>query len=358
MRWMKHIFFIGVALLALAACTTKFSVNGEYDETPVVHMLLDPNDEFHFLKLNKTFLGDGNANDFAMVADSSYFDQVDATIEEIKNGSTLRTWTLEDTIIENKESGTFYYPEQKLYFFEADDLDEDAIYRLYIEIDNGKHIVQGQTQLVRDINISFPNVNQQLNFAEADVPLNGYNTQTIAFSEGIGAVVYKVQIQFDYRNHKPSGNELKSILWDIGTIRSEDLQSTPTVGASGETFYELVANRIEEDPDVTKRTIRGFHLIVTAGSEDLNTYMLTTEPTSSLAQNKPTFSNVDGALGIFSARTTAVQYKPFPNPSNPNIRGLNLNSTRELCEGQYTGMLKFCSDNPNDIAQNYSFACD
>lgn len=354
---MKQYILIAFSALFLLSCETEFSVNGDYDETPIVHMLLDPNDEFHFLKLNKTFLGDGNANDFALIADSTYFDQVDATIEEVINGSTTRSWTLQDTIIENKESGTFYYPEQKLYFFQADDLDQDAIYRLRIDIENGKHIVQGQTELVKNINITFPNVNQQLNFADANVPLNGYKTQSIAFSAGEGAALYKVQVRFDYREFKPSGNENKSILWDVGTLRAEDLQSSPSVGANGEVFYEIVSNRVVQDPTVTRRTIRGFELIVTAGSEDLNTYMLTNEPTSSLAQNKPTFSNVEGGLGIFSARTTAVQYKPFQNPNNPNIRGLNVNSTRELCEGQYTTSLLFCSDNTNDIAQNYSFAC-
>ena len=356
---MKHLLFATLSLAILAGCTTKFSVNGEYSETPIVHMLLNPNDEFHFLKLNKTFLGDGNANDFATVADSAYFDQVDATIEEIIGGSTVRSWTLQDTIIDNKESGAFYYPEQKLYFFQADDLNEDAIYRLNIDIENGKHIVQGQTELVKGINITFPNLNQQLNFAEADVPQNGYNTQSIAFSTGTGAAIYKVQIRFDYREFKPSGNENKSLLWDVGTIRIADLTtSTPSLGANGEAFYEFISNRIEQDPAVTRRTIRGFELFVTAGSEDLNTYMLTNEPTSSLAQNQPTFSNIDGGLGIFSARTTASQYKPFQNPNNPNIRGLNVNSTREMCQGQYTGSLLFCSDNTNDIAQNYPFACN
>lgn len=357
---MKRLLFAALSITILAGCTTKFSVNGEYDETPIVHMLLDPNDEFHFLKLNKTFLGDGNANDFAMVSDSLYFDQVEARIFELDdNDDTTETWLLKDTIIENKEPGTFHYPEQKLYYFQADDLNEDFTYHLHIDIENGKHIVFGETKLVRDINITFPNVNQQLNFAESDVPQNGYNTQSISFSTGTGGAIYKLQIRFDYREFKPSGNENKSVLWDVGTLRIADITtSTPSIGASGEAFYELIANRIKEDPDVTKRTIRGFELLVTAGSEDLNTYMLTNEPTSSLAQNKPTFSNVEGALGIFSARTTAEQYKPFQNPGSPNIRALNVNSTRELCEGQYTGSLKFCSDNTNDIAQNYSFACN
>jgi hypothetical protein len=341
-------------------------VNGEYDETPIVHMLLDPNDDFHFLKLNKTFLGDGNANDFAMVADSAYFDKVEAYIYEIDdkdNGlvsddDTTRFWLLKDTIIENKNPGLFYHPEQKLYFFEADDLNEDFEYHLNIDIENGKHTVSGQTELVKNINISSPNVNQQLNFAGANVPLNGYNTQAIAFSEGTGAVIYKVQIQFNYRDYKPTGNVNRSVTWDVGTLRTSDLNSATAIGANGEAFYEFLANSIPEDSEVTKRTVRSFDLLVTAGSEELNTYMLTNEPTSSLAQNKPTFSNVDGGLGIFSARTTAEQNKPFQSTDSPNIRALSVNSTRELCEGQYTIGLKFCSDNTNDISQGYSFACN
>lgn len=360
---MKRILFLAISILILAACTTKFSVNGEYDETPIVHMLLDPNDEFHFLKLNKTFLGDGNANDFAMVADSAYFDQVEATIEEVVNGSTIRSWTLDDTIIENKEPGTFYYPEQKLYFFQADDLNEDALYRLSIIIDNGKHVVKGQTYLLPNINISTPFTNTALNFAESNVPLNGYRSQPISFSQSITpdmtddqeAQIYKVQILFEYVEHKPSGNEKKSILWDIGSVDLENTTSSvPSVSASGELFYEIVASRVEQDPDVTKRTIESFEILVTAGSEDLKTYMMVNEPTSSLAQNKPEYSNVEGGLGIFSSRNTIVQIKEFDPPGiTPSLRGLSLSSTKELCQGQYTGDLLFCSDHEDDDNQPY-----
>ncbi len=351
-------FSILFILIVAVSCNTKFSVNGEYDETPIVHMLLDPNEDVHFLKLNKTFLGDGDANDFAMVPDSSYFDQVEATIKEEVNGNITNTWILEDTIIQNKESGTFYYPEQKLYFFEANDLNEDATYKLHIDIDNGRHIVEGETKLVRGVGINLPSQNQQLNFADNNVAQNGYNTQSIVFSEGEGTT-FKAQIRFEYREHRPGDIENKEILWNLG---SKDLSnittSSPSFAANGEVFYELVANRIEKDETVTRRTIKAFELILTAGSEDLNTYMLTNEPTSSLAQNKPTYSNVDGGLGIFSARTSVNQYKPFQPASNPNVRAFSINSTKELCQGQYTGYLKFCSDHTNDQSLGYDFACD
>jgi hypothetical protein len=359
---MKQLFFLFISVIILSACETEFSLSGDYNETPIVHMLLDPNEEYHFLKLNKTFLGDGDNTDYAMIADSAYFDQVDAVVEEIEisNGviNVLRSWSLKDTLIENKEPGAFYYPEQKLYYFKESALDEDLTYRLSIDINNGQHIVTGETELVKNIGISYPSVVQRLNFAENDVSLNGYNTQSIAFSEGQGARIYKVEIRFDYREQKQSGAENKSVIWDIGTVRSEDLTGVgASVAANGELFYQIIGNRVENDPEVTRRTVRGFEIRVVAGSEDLNTYMLVNQPTSTLAQNQPTFSNVEGGIGIFSARTTATQYK-YLNPPGGFTRGFNLNSTRELCTGQYTGDLLFCSDNPDDIATSEPFACN
>ncbi|MGM0479037.1 MAG: DUF4249 family protein [Bacteroidota bacterium] len=351
-------FTILFILIVAVSCNTKFSVNGEYDETPIVHMLLDPNNDIHFLKLNKTFLGDGDANDFAMVPDSSYFEQVEATVKEKIEDNITNTWTLKDTIIENKDPGTFYHPEQKLYYFEAENLNEEATYLLHIDIDNGRHIVEGETNLVKGVSINLPTQNQQLNLADNNVAQNGYNTQSIVFSEGDGRI-FKGQIRFEYREHRSGDIENKEILWTLGSKDASSITtSSPSFAANGEVFYEQVANRVEEDETVTRRTIKAFELILTAGSEDLNTYMLTNEPTSSLAQNKPTYSNVDGGLGIFSARTTVRQYKPFQPAGNPNVRAFSVNSTKELCEGQYTGFLKFCSDHTNDQSLEYNFACD
>src|SRR5690606_30736261 len=95
----RKYFFFSLTLFLLIGCNTKFSVNGDYEETPVVHFLLDQGNEFHFLKLNRTFLKEGNANDFAKQPELSYFDNVLATVEEVKNGGVSRTWTLKDTTI-------------------------------------------------------------------------------------------------------------------------------------------------------------------------------------------------------------------------------------------------------------------
>jgi hypothetical protein len=354
----KKIFFLSLGLAFLAGCNTKFSVNGEYVETPVVHFLLDQGQDYQFLKLNRTFLKEGNANDFAEEAELSYFDNAVATVTEIKNGSTLRTWTLQDTTIQNKEDGVFYGPEQKLYFFKvnssnpADRLDVDAFYRLEINVDNGNHMIEGQTELVGGVAINYPSVNQSLSFAENDVPENGYRSTPITFTRSQEASIFSMSIRFDYKEITTSGEETKSLLWDIGEVINVSTPTpTATISANGEQFYQFLRNNINEDPNVTRRLVDGFEILLTGGSNDLYTYMLTNEPTSSLAQNNPTYSNVDGALGIFSSRATIRQYKVGFNP--PFTRALNANSTKELSTGQYTVALKFCSDIPIDNGTSY-----
>jgi hypothetical protein len=350
---MKYLV-ISVLLLSIIGCKTDFSVNGEYEERAVVHFLLDQGKEYHFLKLNKTFLGDGNANDFALIADSSDFNNVEAVVEEFKNGSVIRSWTLQDTIIDNKKPGAFAYPEQKLYYFYANDLDVDATYRLKIDIENGKHIITGQTALVKDVTINTPTQVTQIGFAEANVPLNGYRTQQVRFTKGTGAV-FNAQMDFNYVEQTAAGNEVKKLNWNLGDIAASDI-STPTgnVSAQGELFYQLVRNRVPAaDASIIRRYVHSFEIRVTAGSDDLYTYMLVNQPTSSIAQNKPEYSNVEGALGIFSSRVTVTLFKTAFLP--PNTRALSTNSTRELCEGQYTFDRGFCSPIPND--NPYSFYC-
>lgn len=355
---------IGFALLlTFVSCKTDFSVNGEYEERAIVHFLLDPSEDYHFMKLNKTFLGDGNANTFAQVPDSSYFGLVDAVVQEVYDNQVLREWSLTDTVIDNKdENGVFYAPEQRLYYFQAD-LDDDGlsniqksdkVYRLNVEIENGKHVIFGETGLVNDVLISMPNQNNSINFMQTTTE---YGAQPIRFDVGNGDVgngeVFNTRLLFNYREVKASGTEIKTLEWDLGSLKRKDIPTTTAiVTAQGEAFYERVRNNIPIDDNVIRREVESFEIVITAGSEDINTYMLVNEPTSSLAQNKPEFSNVEGGLGIFSSRTTVTQLKP--DYIAPAIRALSSNSTRELCNGSFTVPLNFCSDIPLDNTTNFS----
>lgn len=100
---------VGVSFV-WSSCETDFSLNGDYEITPVVFGLLDHTKSTHIIKITKAYMGDGDNLVYAQEEDSNYFETVDARVIEFKNGNeTGRSWQLHDSVITNKDtSGIFY----------------------------------------------------------------------------------------------------------------------------------------------------------------------------------------------------------------------------------------------------------
>jgi hypothetical protein len=346
--------------LVFTSCKTDFDVTGDYQVTPIVFGLLDQNEEYHYIRINKTFLGQGNAFDFAQVPDSSYFNSVEATITEVlSNGTTGRIWELRDTLLSNKnENGVFYAPEHKLYYFKTDNengpLINDAKYKFYANINNKQHEVTGETELVRDILINTPTAQSTINM-KGNQP-GDYKGFPIAFSKG-NAASYNVKVEFHYNEFTNSEPTAKYFSWNLAEITSVSSSGQSiSVTAPGEQFYELIKSKIAQNSSLDKREHTAFKIILTAGSADLANYMLAVKPSSSLAQSKPSYTNLKGGIGLFSSRLVINYTKLFKDPLNQNWRSLDKFSTRELCEGPYTFELGFCSTHPAD--QSESFKCN
>lgn len=362
MRNTVLLFLAATFAFIINSCKTDFSVNGNYQEIPVIHGILDQNDSFHFIKINRTFLGEGNAFDFALIPDSSYFTSVVATVTEFDGGTELRSWTLTDTLIQNKDEGIFYAPEQKLYYFKTPDnqpLNEDYRYEFEANLDNGEHIVSSETELVKGMNISDPTTSNSFKFAESNVALNGYKNGKITFAKGTGKL-FDIQMKFFYTEFDLDDTSAvsKDFTWKIATINGEDISgNSKAVDLDGEAFYRLVESSIPVDANIVKRRFDSLSVIVTGAEENLEKYILVNKPSSSLAQNKPEYTNIEGGIGIFSSRSTIVRNRKAWEFNGPVVyRAMNAASIKELCNGQFTFDRLFCSDNPNDNAE--SFACD
>jgi len=181
----KLIVFVSL-IIGLSSCNEKIDLLGDYQETAVVYGLLDHADSLHFIKITRAFIGPGSAVDLAQIPDSSYFNQVDATVTEYVGGVATRAWELRDTLVMNKEiNGAFYGPEQKVYYFKTlptgpnevqqgspsaltSSLNKDATYKLSIDIDNGKFMVLGETELVHGL--TSPSNSQNFTFKFANNP--------------------------------------------------------------------------------------------------------------------------------------------------------------------------------------------
>jgi hypothetical protein len=73
---MKNLFrflLLFIVIITFVSCETDFDVIADYKEVAIVYGLLDQSEAVHYLRINKAFLGKGNAISYAQIADSSSF---------------------------------------------------------------------------------------------------------------------------------------------------------------------------------------------------------------------------------------------------------------------------------------------
>jgi hypothetical protein len=384
--FMKYIpIYFSVLVTFLTSCSEEVNLAGDFKETAVVYGLLDHADSLHYAKITRAFIGPGNALEIAQIPDSSYFDNVDLTVSEYLGGALQRTWLLQDTIVTNKDvDGAFYAPEQKVYYFKTlptvtssmgvpgtvqtspnpllTSLKPGCTYKMKAVINDGAFEVNGETELVNGLTTSASS--QNFTFKFADDPSEYISTGVGVGSTG-NAYIVNAQLDVFFNEHIGSNFTTKSFNWQLG--ENDVLPSTSTTfTALGKTFYELMERNVTDDPAIDKRTFNGISVTITGGAEELYNYMVVNKPTSSLAQSKPTYTNLSvtndkRVVGIFSSRQTLKVFKPFfVSPALAYIRAIDKKSTRELCIGPITGPLLFCSDHPGDniVNQQESFACN
>jgi hypothetical protein len=348
---------LSIGFLFLPSCSEEVDMIDGFTETPVIYGLLDQADSLHYIKINRAFIGPGNWLDIAQIPDSSYFNEVDAVVTEI--GGLNRTWILKDTIIENKEqNGAWYAPYQKVYYFKTltnNPLNPSAKYKLDISLNGGKIKVSGETELVNGLGLN-SSTPPNSGFSYADDP-GEYQNTTVKLSSVGNALIVNAEIKVLYAEYTNSDVYEKSFSWKLG--EAEINSDFAGFLAPGETFYTLVKQNVTVNQSVERRVLRGFEITLVGGSEELSNYIAVNKPASSLAQSKPTYTNLtvtgtQRVVGIFSSRQTKTIFKPAYVPAQAYIRIIDKKSTRELCQGPITGNLLFCSDHPGDNNESYS----
>lgn len=365
--------------ILFSSCSEKIDLIGNFQETAVIYGLLDQADTLHYIKITRAFIGPGDAMQIAQIADSSYFDQVDATITEELNGNVTRTWQLKDTLIQDKNTnGVFYGPIQKVYYFKTlatgqnevqvispnpneTSLNKDAIYKLKVILNNGEFEVNGETELASGLTTTASS--QNFTFKFSDNPGEYVSTSVAASSTG-NCFVVNIKLEIQYNEYIGNNKTLKSFDWNLGEVDVVP-NSSRTFVALGETFYDLMISKVVNDPQITRRTFNGIRITLVGGAEELYNYMVVNKPSSTLAQTKPSYTNLSVSngkrvVGIFSSRQTISSFKPFfVGAGQAYLRAIDKKSTKELCTGPITGLLLFCSDHPGDnvLNQEEPYAC-
>ena len=339
----KHLIlcFTGICaiLLSLFSCEKEFNPRDKYKDITIVYGLINPVDTVHYIRIHKAFLGEESIIVMAKEPDSSLYpvEDIDVRIYEIKIDPTTKkrldsTQLAVDTKIleKDKDSGNFYYPKQRVYYFEKifekttvygeDFYTIDNIIKIEVELKKTGKIVYAETSLVNSFNVTAPRKESMLNLKPDQV------LSKFIWNNAKNGRIYDVYYTMYYGEGKdgdPANKyEKKSSTWHVGshsalktgdeTLQTENFSYNP--GA----FYAHIIRDIPYNKNVWRRPYREVSLSIWCGSEDFYYYHNINDPSQGLLQERPEYTNMrtkiyseelsaykeleNEAFGIFSSR--------------------------------------------------------
>lgn len=305
------------AVLLFSTCKTDIDLLDDWKETTVVYGLLDQSQPKQYIRIQKAFLGEGNALSMAQVYDSiNYINQLTVVLQEYSGSTLTNTFSLQPDTIGNKETGVFAAPNMVLYSTSSP-LNASRTYKLIVTNSQTGNVVTSETPLVGNFTISSP-PGSAVNITK----INPTYKITIAWNGAVYGRIYQPAMRFYYDETDVNNVTVTRMLeWPLGTVKSAHTDGSDDleVAIDPTDFYRFLKNNISVDPNVVSREADHADFVVYAGGDDLSTYMDVNAPSTSIVQERPIFTNiVDGdqpGVGLFSARYRVLRgpYSLSPN---------------------------------------------
>lgn len=328
-----YVFLFSLLVIGITtSCDNSVDINDEYEEITIVYGLLDQSVDQHYVKITKAFQTEGNVYLAAANSEVTQYDPNDLKvyIEEYNaNGNWKRDIMLDTVLITNKEEGDFYYPDQIIYATEPNTiLNFDYTYKLKIELLQSGNIIESSTGLVNDFSIVSPrSVTTMIDFSSK------YNT-TVKWNAALNGTLHQLNIRYFYTEVTAGGVSSSHYVDWIMPLQSTSLSDGTddvTVNYVGVSFYDLLAAQVSLPKAGMIRYSDSLQFLFTVAHEDFAIYLDVNKPSTSIVQERPSFSNVSNGIGLFSSRFNKVR----------SFSSISERSLDSLYNGSKTYMLGF-----------------
>ncbi len=355
-----------VALIGIESCKNDVDIFASGKDVTVIYGLLSAEDAIHKIKVNRIFQGVDAVAVLAQDPSLSEYENIEVSLLEIVdhgfNGmDTLNKWTFSETNVTNKDSGFFYYPNQKVYELEQQ-LNGSYLYSVQVDKLDGSAIVSATTELVnvtadnmlkKPVGLLHPGPGLSLATTfgqDGEFVLSPSEKITLEVNVPINAKVVDVYLDFSYQE--------RDLNFDLGTVRTLKyyvgqgvVNKVPTeetdvrqikIDLNPTAFYEFIAANVsvvEEGDDIFQRQPLDVPLTFRfiSGGDEFNTFLEVAAPSTSLLETKPEYTNINNGIGLWSSRSFNEEYSKMSE-----------NSINYLVGGEITLGRRFCHYTNND----------
>lgn len=333
---MKHPILIVFSLFILCtSCDNELVLNAEWENIPIVYGILEEQEQIQYIRVEKGFIdAETSALEVAKRTDSIYYSNTTVQLERPDFNETIlleRVNATEEGLA--REMGIFADEPNILYKLDLGDtepLQGGELVRLSIIDDKDEVLASAETQIVESFTLINGQPGDPLNFSEYDRPVR------ISWRpEGDAAAIYDVQIIINYEESLPNDATQfvdKSVTWQVRKNLLREGDDRMGIQILGEELYIFLDGALEESATQIRR-FRDLEVVVTAAGNELAEYIRVRQANTGITSSQivPTFSNIEGGLGLFSSSAQV---------SRGGIR-ITPSSLDSLAEGIHTQDLGF-----------------
>jgi len=307
---MKNYLLIFFIAIILGSCETDFDTSAPWKEVMVVYGMVNPNDAVQYIRVSKAFLGEGNAYVMAKEEDSlNYGDVLDVKIERFLNGNLMETHILSriDSIPKDLD-GTFAAPNMVLYadINRFDTILNESIFKLTITNRISGLVVTASTKMIENFTIGLPTRNYSANLT-GTIPTLTWKLKPSERGKIYGITQYINWLETDTVTNITVSRSVRWYLAD--KLTSGNPNTDVTFPFAKEDFYRLIGDNCEVNPHIIRTLAANpLDVYISAGTEELYTYMQVTEQNTGIVQDKPLYTNIENGVGLFTSRNTQVRH--------------------------------------------------
>lgn len=336
-----------IALFTLSGCETDVDIMAPYKSTPVIYAVLDHTVDTQFVRINRTYLGEGNVSDYAAIKDSVEYpvDMVEAKLFKYHGNNLLDSILLETIEVPSRSPGVFYR-QNVLFYYTAEPLFteseiaqiEEMRYEMRVKIDDKVYTASTDFPKTPANTIKTPPL-PATPFKLALVTASGVKSQTdfeIRMHPTVLEYENVFRLNFDYYTHSGETHEDEYIDFRLTNVENPNrMTGERKIPFSTSDWFNVLHTRLGNIDDLKNVRIKNAEYRVTAASADLVLYRQVAHPVSDFTPVTGSYSNFSGdAIGIFASKSQSVRVVWF---TDPVLEALN-NSPE-------TGEYCFCTEN-------------
>lgn len=301
-------YILPFILLFTISCENDLDILDDYKETPVIYGLLNPTSTQQYIRLQKAYLGEGNALLMAQEPDSIYYDTnlVSLSLIQVRNGVTINTFELHPRMDLRKEEGLFTDLDHRVYFLDHRP-DRTSQYHLKFLNKSTGLIATSVTDIIT------PPVQQTLSSA-ININLADDDPFRVRIRTGQNGRMYGLNIKFKYLERRVGQVVYTQKTIDIPQPYQLSFNDAGNevmeFHIDGKNFYQILGSKIPVDPNMQRPAVSTrLDFQFTVGSEEFYTYYVVNQPNNAVFSS-PDYTNIENGKGIFTSRmdTTLKDY--------------------------------------------------